>query len=78
METRNTVGSRIKKQDLEAFEMLNSIIIRLGMYVGKTRLDYVEHLFTGYYLASKRYLGQNDKVDFLQVKNYNTSIIHVN
>lgn len=65
METENTVGSRIMKRDPEAFEMLKFLIMRPGMYVGKVRLDYVEHLFTGYYLASRRYLGQNDKVDFL-------------
>ncbi|MCL2082466.1 MAG: hypothetical protein FWH04_04420 [Oscillospiraceae bacterium] len=49
MNTAVTLGDKIKKQDPEAFELLQNVIGRPGMYVGKIRFDYVEHFFAGYY-----------------------------
>ncbi|MCL2082472.1 MAG: hypothetical protein FWH04_04450 [Oscillospiraceae bacterium] len=49
MDTAVTLGGRIKKQDPEAFELLQNVIGRPGMFVGKIRFDYVEHFFAGYH-----------------------------
>ena len=64
METENTVGGRIEKQDPKAYELLQNIIKRPGMYVGIGRLDYVDNLFTGYYIG-RASLGQENGVVFL-------------
>ncbi|MCL2082474.1 MAG: hypothetical protein FWH04_04460 [Oscillospiraceae bacterium] len=61
MNTAVTLGDRIKKQDPEAFELLQNVIGRPGMYVGEIRFDYIGHLFTGYYMGK----GENCKLNFL-------------
>jgi hypothetical protein len=68
--TENTVGGRIEKQDAEAFQLLQSLLNRPGMYVGEVRFDYIDFLFRGYCM------GRKSKIDFLPSRELQYWLFH--
>ena len=66
----NTIGSRMKSQDKEAFSLLQKMINRPALFVGYNRFDYIDFFFSGYCIGCK------SDVSFLPSKEIQYWLLH--